>query len=132
MAWAASPMRASGPRQDSCTRRLPSSTSRTRLARSGPTGALIRNDCSDRAEPTVEYGGKVAGSPELQPMHTAVPAGVSSPHAVTRVGPPTLSSTRSSGSSTWDRSVITCSAPSSVSSAAWSGRLTSAMTVPPA
>ena len=64
MASAASAIRVNGPRHEIFTWRLLSSTSRTRLARSGPTGGVIRNEVSDLGGPTVEYGWKLAGSPE--------------------------------------------------------------------
>src|SRR5262245_20230274 len=116
-ACTASATRVSGPRQPTSTRRLPCSTRRTRLTRSGPTGAVMTNELSDRPVATIAYGGKLAGCPELHPMHCTLPPGASRSQAATRAGPPTLSRTRSTGSSTSSTPVTTSSAPRRSSSA---------------
>jgi hypothetical protein len=68
---------------------------------------------SRRTGPIVEYGGKTADSPEVQPMLCRLPPGESSPQVCTNCAPPTLSRTTSTGCSIPERSITTSSAPES-------------------
>ncbi len=92
----------------------------------------MTKDVSDLAGPTVAYGGKTADSPDVQPTLCTLPPGASRFHAATSWGPPTLSTTTSTGRWRLSSPISTSSAPISASPSPRAAEPTDAITWAPA